>query len=429
MACKTYYEDLIDKYIEGLVTIEEKEILERHIEVCPDCRQEVKELRQIIKTAGFLGQVELPPDFAPSLMEKIKTISPEQKPFDKLPRLVSFIRDIPALVLNYYYNNKKTFIAVMSMFLIGIFVVTVYNLGIFNMNYTAKSAKNEMSQDAAPAAESPMMRGKARMLTQGQAESENFDMAGDMNMEGQELKTFSVEEKTQKIIKNADISIYVEKFDERVDEVIKLTNDLGGYIENSQIDGAKSSDSSRRAYMSLRIPQGELTGALDRFKAMGKVSSQRIGGENITDAYYDTDARIRNLTQQEQRLLEILNMAKNVDEVLRIENELNRVRTEIDMLRGQLVAWDKMVEMSLVNLNLIEQEPSREKFGTVTLQELSRRAKQGFIAVINLSLNLLASLAEIVGALLPIAIIAGILFKVIHLIIKGFINRKKKNQL
>lgn len=423
MACKTY-EDLIDKYIEGLVNIEEKAILDRHMEVCPDCRQEVKELRQMIRVAGSLGQVDLPPDFAPSLMEKIKSISPEQKPVDKSPRLVSLIRDFPAFISNYYYHNKRAFIAVMSVFLIGIIVVTVYNMGIFNMNYATKSAKDEAAYESAPAAESPMMMGRVGMPTENKVESESFDGARDMNMAMQSLKTFSTEERTQKIIKNADMSIYVEKFDEKVDEIINLVDDLGGYIENSQIEGSKSADSSRRAYMTLRIPQAQLTNALDRFKAMGRVNRQRLGGENITDAYYDTDARVRNLVQQEQRLLEILNMAKNVDEVLRIENELNRVRTDIDMLTGQLTAWDKMVEMSLVNLNLIEQEPSKEKLGTVTLQELSRRAKQGFIAAVNLSLNMLASLAEIIGALLPIVIIAGVLF----LIIKGFINRKKKNQ-
>ena len=129
MACKTY-EDLIDKYIEGLVTIEEKDILDRHMEVCPECRKEVKELRQVIKEVSSLGQVELPPNLAPSLMEKIKSIAPKQKPVDKSSRLASFLRDISAFISNYYYNNKRAFIAVMSVLLIGIFVVTVYNLGI-----------------------------------------------------------------------------------------------------------------------------------------------------------------------------------------------------------------------------------------------------------------------------------------------------------
>ncbi|MDD4570696.1 MAG: DUF4349 domain-containing protein [Tepidanaerobacteraceae bacterium] len=426
MACKTY-ENLIDKYIEGLVTNEEKAILDEHLEVCPDCRQEVQELQQIIKTANSLGQVELPPDFAQSLMEKINSISSEQKPLSKSNHLIGLIKDIPALLLNFYYQHKRAFIAVAGTFLIGIFVATVYNLGNSNMNFATKSARDEATQESAPAAESPMMNDDVRMFSQEQGKNEIFGAAADLRGGGQKLKNLSTEERSDKIIKNADMSIYVENFDKKVDDIINLVNNLGGYIENSEISGANSADSSRRAHMALRIPQAELTKALDEFKAMGRIRSQRLGGENITEAYYDTSARVYNLKQQEQRLLEILKMAKNVDEVLRIENELNRVRTDIDVLTGQLTAWDKMVEMSLVNLNLIEQEPSKEKLGMVTLSELARRCKQGFIATINFSLSILATLAEVIGALLPVAIIAGLLYKCIHLLFKGFANRKKKN--
>ena len=158
---------------------------------------------------------------------------------------------------------------------------------------------------------------------------------------------------------------------------------------------------------------------------MGRVRNQHIGGENITEAYYDTSARVNNLRQQEERLLEILKIAKNVDEVLRIENELNRVRTDIELMTGQLSAWDKMVEMSLVNLHLIEQEPSKEKLSSITLEELARRGKQGFIAAWNLSLNLLASLVELLGALLPVAVIVFLFIKLVQVVIKIWANRKR----
>lgn len=424
MGCSTYYEDLIDKYVEGLITVEEKDIVEKHIKVCSECRQEVKELQQIIKATGSLGQVELPADFTPNLMEKIKDLSYRQTSYEKTPRLLSLIRNFPALLSGYFHHNKRVFLAAVSVFLVGIFVVTVYNLGNFDMNYATESAKDEATYESAPAAQSPiMMMDSAGTSGQRQLESESISQAPQTNMADTRLKTFSAEEKTQKIIKNADISIHVERFDEKVDEIIQIVNELGGYIESSQIQGEKSANFSRRASMALRIPQAKLNEALDKFKDMGRVTNQHISGENITDAYYDTDARVRNLLQQEQRLLEILNMAKNVDEILRIENELNRVRTDIDMLTGQLTAWDKMVEMSLVNVNLIEQEPSKEKVTTVTWRELSRRAKQGFITAINLSLNMLASLAEVVGALVPIVLILGI----IYLLIKRFLNRRNKS--
>jgi hypothetical protein len=428
VACKDY-EQLIDKYLEGLVTKEEKLDLEKHMEMCPDCRKEVFELRQIIKAANSLEQIDLPPEFAPSLMEKLRSISPEQKEFEKIPGFIGFIKNIPGLIYSFYYRNKRASIAVMGIFIIGIFIATIYNPANVNyMSFDTQSTKDEAASEAGPSAEEPqMMSSRAMMYNHDMAEGESIDGGYGLGGVDHKISIQSTEARSEKIIKNADLSIYVEDFDDKVDDIINLVNDLGGYIENSEIQGANSADSSRRAYMALRIPQAKLTDALDMFKNMGRVRSQRLSGENITDVYYDTDARIRNLRQQEQRLLEILQMAKNVDEVLRIENELNRVRTEIDLLTGQITAWDKMVEMSLVNLNLIEQEPSKERLGTVTLGELAQRAKEGFIAVINLCVNMLATLAEVLGAIIPLAIIFGVLYKVISLVISKIKNRTKKN--
>ena len=423
MACSTHYEDLIDKYVEGLVTVEEKEILESHLKVCSDCRQEVEELQQIIRAAGSLGQVELPEDFTPTLMEKIRDLSYQQVSYKKTPSLLSFIRNIPSVFFDCFYYNKKAFIAVVGVFLVGIFLVSVYNQNNLGINFATKSTKDEAAYEIAPAGPDLLMMEGAGVSNGRQLESESASSVQQMSSADTSLKASSTQERTQKIIKNAHISIYVEKFDAKVDEIIKTVDELGGYIETSQIQEGKSADSPRRAYMTLRIPQDKLNDALDKFKAMGRVTNLQISGENITDAYYDTDARIRNLVQQEERLLEILNMAKNVDEILRIESELNRVRTDIDLLKGQLTSWDKMVEMSLINVNLIEQEPSKEKVTTITLRELWQRAKQGFIAAINLSLNMLASLAEVVGALLPIALIIGIPY----FIIKRLLNKKNKS--
>ena len=241
MACKVY-QDLIDKYIEGLVTLEEKNILERHIKVCPECRQEMKDLKQIIKAANSLEPVELPLDFMPNLMEKIEKIPLEQKPSSKSSGFIGFIKNIPSLLTNFYYHNKRAFIAVAGVFLIGIFTVTLYKTGNLNMNFAMKSARNEMTREIAPAEEPEMTDGAEMFSAQsrGMPDSamEYDEVSNDVaaNMGGRALKTES-SEMTQKIIKNVDMSIYVENFDKKVDKVINLVNDLGGYIENSEIQG------------------------------------------------------------------------------------------------------------------------------------------------------------------------------------------------
>ena len=69
------------------------------------------------------------------------------------------------------------------------------------MNYATKSAKDEAAYESAPAAQSPMMMSRTGMSAQDQVERESLDGAGDMNMAGQSLKTFSTEERTQKSLK------------------------------------------------------------------------------------------------------------------------------------------------------------------------------------------------------------------------------------
>src|SRR5690606_29459946 len=105
----------------------------------------------------------------------------------------------------------------LSVFLIGIFVVTAYNQGVFDMNYATNSVKEEAVSESAPADMSSMMTmDGAETSGWMQSEGESIAQVPSTNMADTRLKTFSAEEKSQKIIKNADLSIYVEKFDEKV---------------------------------------------------------------------------------------------------------------------------------------------------------------------------------------------------------------------
>jgi len=179
-----------------------------------------------------------------------------------------------------------------------------------------------------------------------------------------------------KIIQNAGIFVWVEDLQEKVDYTINLAKEQGGYVESTSMSG-QGDEYPRNAHIALRVPAETLTFTLDQISALGKLRYKNLSGENITEVYYDTDNRVRNLQKQEERLIEILAMANNVDEVLRIENELNRVRTDIDHMTGQLRAWDKRVQYSLVEVELREQEPSREKLSAFSVGSLWRTPNGG----------------------------------------------------
>jgi hypothetical protein len=85
-------------------------------------------------------------------------------------------------------------------------------------------------------------------------------------------------------------------------------------------------------------------------------------GEDITGRYFDTEARVKSLKVQEDRLLTILAKAEILQDIIELERELSRVRYEIEDLTGSLKKWDNMVEYSRIIIDVYEvQELKKEE--------------------------------------------------------------------
>jgi hypothetical protein len=114
--------------------------------------------------------------------------------------------------------------------------------------------------------------------------------------------------------------------------------------------------------------------------------------------------------------------AKNVDEILRIESELNRVRTDIDINSGNLKRWDELVQLSTISIYMRELKP--EELKSVDVPGMWGKAYEGFIKAIN---NVVAGLEKTfiaVIAAIPYLVVVGVL-AVIGLVIARKIKKKK----
>ena len=92
MACQNY-EVLINKYIEGLATFSERDMVQAHIDECVNCRRDVEELEKVVRILNSLEQVEPPRDLMPSLYEKLGDLQQGQSyphrpsPLERFPSL------------------------------------------------------------------------------------------------------------------------------------------------------------------------------------------------------------------------------------------------------------------------------------------------------------------------------------------------------
>jgi hypothetical protein len=154
------------------------------------------------------------------------------------------------------------------------------------------------------------------------------------------------------------------------------------------------------ADISIRIPQNRFRSTIDEILTYGKVLDERTTSEDVTEQYIDLKARSQNLEILEQSLTDLLNRTATIEEILKVEQELARIRGEIDSLQGQMNYLERNVTMSMIKVNLRE-PPSPFTPPGMDLGETFETAIRGLFAVIS-------GLIILITAILPLIIIIGI---------------------
>ncbi|GLI50453.1 hypothetical protein TSYNTROOL_05390 [Tepidanaerobacter syntrophicus] len=328
-ACKDF-SDLIDKYVDGFASPEEKKLLEEHLKVCPNCRREVEELRQTVALTNLVGEVETPPNFSINLSEKINEISKTQR---------SSKKSFSGLLLNFYQSHKREFTAAAGIIVIFTLIFTFYNLGKnSNMNYASK--------------ESPQAAAENTTGTKPEARSLKAD---------ESLKSFAAiaESDTamqKRLTKSITISINTEELSGKIEQIANLAEEAGGYIENSKIEMKGTNKTPERASIDARIPEAEVDKIMETFKTEKNILSWNVETKDISKDYDNTLEKLDYLRQYEQELTLILQKATGTSEIIEIQKELYNTRSKIIDLENQLALWDEDIELPHVNITIIKSE-------------------------------------------------------------------------
>jgi len=113
---------------------------------------------------------------------------------------------------------------------------------------------------------------------------------------------------------------------------------------------------SRSFQASLRIPAPELSSALADLRSLGRVQNESQSGEEVTQQHADLVARLQNSHETEQRLRDILaQRTGKIEDVLQVEEEIARVRGEIEGMEADQKALEHRVDFSSVDLQINEE--------------------------------------------------------------------------
>ena len=149
------------------------------------------------------------------------------------------------------------------------------------------------------------------------------------------------------IVRTVDMALEVPDVAGSVDAIGDMAEELGGWVV--------SSDRSRkhRGAISVRVLAKELDQAVERLRAMAsKVNFEVSTSRDVTDEFVDTTARLTNLKATEVALISLLERAGDVDDLLKVQQELTRVQEEMERLQGRIKFLEQTSAYSLINVSL-----------------------------------------------------------------------------
>lgn len=166
----------------------------------------------------------------------------------------------------------------------------------------------------------------------------------------------TVAQSNRKLIRTVDLEIQTKEFDTVLTSVQERVQELGGYVEQSSIDSGSSYYSSynRYSYLTVRIPSDKLDGFLENVKETANVTNISESTEDITLRYVDAESRKIALETEQSRLLELLEKAETVEDIITIESRLSEVRYQLESYTSQLRTFDNQVDYSTVHINIHE---------------------------------------------------------------------------
>ena len=161
----------------------------------------------------------------------------------------------------------------------------------------------------------------------------------------------------QKLIRTVYMDAQTTAMDGVMSWLENRVAELGGYFEQKSIRRSGSRDDGsyyRYADMMIRIPAENLDGFLTQIGENAVVTSAREETENVTLTYVSTKSRVEALETEQTRLLELLENAETMEDLLTIEERLTDVRWELENYASQLRVLDNQVDYSTVYLNINE---------------------------------------------------------------------------
>ena len=223
----------------------------------------------------------------------------------------------------------------------------------------------------------------------------------------------------QKLIRKIRITAETDDYQAFLDSVTRKISELDGYIEDIE---ASTSGSYPYATLTVRVPANRLSELSDSVAGIGNVTYKHESQQDVTLQYVDTESHISALRTEQDRLMELLDQAGSLSEILEIEDRLAYVRYELESYERSLRALANQVEYATATIEV------RQVKAFTPTEEVGfwENIRDGFLDSVNGLWELLKEVFSFLIISLPYLLVCLVLPLVILIIVLKRHSRKKK---
>ena len=201
-----------------------------------------------------------------------------------------------------------------------------------------------------------------------------------------------------RVIRSGTASMQVDSLDRAIALVHGLARRVGGFIGSSTTQSGRGA--VPEATLEIRMPADRFEEAVDGLRPIGKVESVNVTAQDVGEEFVDVQARMANDRRLEARLIELVaQRTGKLSDVLAVEQELARVREEIERYQGRLRYLQTRAAVSTLSLTIHMPIPVVDEGSPGVMGEAIRDSWRNFIMVV-------AFLIQSIGVIIPLAVCA-----------------------
>lgn len=221
----------------------------------------------------------------------------------------------------------------LSVLLAGFMILSLISCG--KKDFSAEEVCEEAYMDC----ESAVMQSKPRLANAKMAVADNgsgFEQAG--VSENAVVSGFE-----RKLIYNGNITLEVSDLSKLQSGIEAWCKGFGGYVSSSNC-------SQKNASFTVRLPSSKFDQAMEEAGSFGTVKNKGISTNDVSEEFYDLQSRLETRKVLREKLSGYLKQASGMQDLLKVERELNSVQSEIESMEGRLRRLSNQIDFATISI-------------------------------------------------------------------------------